>query len=311
MQDDIFEEEKQAPDKVSGPREPIDDDPRDIFDEEPPRAEKKDRSKLRANLPVTALLSLLVLITAGFGFMVFQGARRPETPKHVVLTFPIDNSTDNNLGDKRIDGAGKHQEETPSAELEKMITKAIQKIEENLGEGQTGFTAGGNDQTKPPGRKPLGPPAGPERAGEPPVQKSAEPGVRRLKAETHAKRPGEVVSAARDDYVIPYLASLIRRSAFQEAAETYRKDLAQYTGAYTVRLEVVCQNQSLRTAFEEGNFDPRMYILPKKLNNRDCFGVFWGIFPSLGEARREISALPVFFTQQPSPPVPVLLDRYL
>jgi hypothetical protein len=110
---------------------------------------------------------------------------------------------------------------------------------------------------------------------------------------------------------IPYLVHLIKKSEYQEAALTYRKNLKPYAKDYSIRLEVVCNPRSIQTAFEEAAFNLKMFILPKKLKGKSCFGVFWGIYPSPEEARNDLKTIPSFFSEQDYPPVPVYLGPYL
>ena len=205
--------------------------------------------------------------------------------------------------------------EIQTEELKETIAKSIKKIQDNLTDHQQILIVTENGVTKPSEEKPMKTPVRQTEAVEPAipaaVQKTAEAQPKVRNPETEAKKPAEKDNASKPDHVIPYLMHLIRKSAFREAAAAYRKDLARYSGAYTLRLEVVCQHKSILTAFKEGNFNPRMYILPKRLKHRKCFGVFWGLFSSLEEARKEISAIPSFFTQQKFPPEPVPLGKYL
>jgi len=136
--------------------------------------------------------------------------------------------------------------------------------------------------------------------------------IDKLFTKVHIDNPIEkAVEIKQPTYTIPYLSHLIRRSAFQKAALEYHNDLKRYSGAYSLRLEVVCQGKSIQTAFQEGKFNPRLFILPKKLNGRSCYAVFWGLYSSHKQARNALSNLPSFFNEQKFPPVPVLLRQYL
>jgi len=130
-----------------------------------------------------------------------------------------------------------------------------------------------------------------------------------IKESAEIKEKGETEKGRK--YVIPYLVHYIRRSAFQKAASTCHKDLRKFSNAYSIRLEVVCQNKSIQTAFQEGKFNPRLFILPKKLNGRSCYAVFWGLYSSHREARKALRSVPPFFNEQKFPPVPVRLGQYL
>lgn len=112
-------------------------------------------------------------------------------------------------------------------------------------------------------------------------------------------------------YTLPDLRMLIRQSDFEKAAYEYYQTVKQVPEAYSLKLEVVCAEESIRIAFDEGDFDQRMFILPKKINERDCFVVFWGLYADSAEAIAALSSVPPFFTEQDTKPRLILIDRYL
>ena len=64
-------------------------------------------------------------------------------------------------------------------------------------------------------------------------------------------------------------------------------------------------------AYHACNFDPRMFILPKEINGRDCFIVFWGLYATKNEALKALSSIPAFFKNQGVKPTLIILKQYL
>jgi septal ring-binding cell division protein DamX len=112
-------------------------------------------------------------------------------------------------------------------------------------------------------------------------------------------------------YTPPDLADLIKQSEFQDAALEYYKEVKQFPNAYALKLEVVCAGKSVQTAFQQGNFDRRMFILPKEINGKGCFVVFWGLYTTKNEAIKALSSIPAFFGDQGTKPGLVLIKQYL
>ncbi|SPD76511.1 hypothetical protein PITCH_A980025 [uncultured Desulfobacterium sp.] len=112
-------------------------------------------------------------------------------------------------------------------------------------------------------------------------------------------------------YLIPDLMDMIRKSEFKNAAKAYKDGIKQYSNAYTLKIEVVCLDESVQLAFEKGNFDRRMFILPRQIKERPCFAVFWGIYSTKKEALEAIQSIPAFFAHQAMKPQLVLIKQYL
>jgi hypothetical protein len=110
---------------------------------------------------------------------------------------------------------------------------------------------------------------------------------------------------------IPDLTQRIRKGRLREAAEGYRRHLKAVSGGFSIRLEVDCLETSVRTAFREGGWDPRMFILPKDMRGRECFVVFLGLYDTAQEAMSDMATVPGFFTLQSSLPAVVPIADYL
>jgi len=113
------------------------------------------------------------------------------------------------------------------------------------------------------------------------------------------------------NYLIPDLRDLLRKSEFQKAARAFHNEIKGYSNAYSLKIEVVCLDESVQLAFEKGNFDRRMFILPKQMKDRQCFAVFWGIYSTKKEAMEATQTIPAFFRQQATKPQLVLIKQYL
>ncbi len=112
-------------------------------------------------------------------------------------------------------------------------------------------------------------------------------------------------------YTLPDLTDLIKKSEFEDAAIIYHKEVGKYPESYSLKLEVVCLDKSVQLAFEQANFDRRMFILPKQIKEKFCFVVLWGLFHTKQEAFKALSTIPEFFQKQPTKPELVLIKQYL
>jgi hypothetical protein len=113
------------------------------------------------------------------------------------------------------------------------------------------------------------------------------------------------------NYLIPDLKDLLRKSEFQKAAKAYHNKIKGYSNTYSLKLEVVCLDESVQLAFEKCNFDRRMFILPRQMKDRQCFAVFWGIYGTQKEALEATQTIPAFFGRQATKPQLVLIKQYL
>jgi len=129
-----------------------------------------------------------------------------------------------------------------------------------------------------------------------------------LKETPEKKREKETADS---QYILPDLTGLIKQSKFQDAALAYHEEVRHLSEAYSLKLEVDCLEASVRVAFTHGNFDRRMFILPKQISEKSCFVVFWGIYTTQQEALKALSSVPAFFREQATKPELVLIKRYL
>ncbi len=112
-------------------------------------------------------------------------------------------------------------------------------------------------------------------------------------------------------YTLPNIMDLIRQSEYQEAAFESLEYLKNHPEAYSMKLEVDCLEESVRIAFQKGNYDTRMFILPRNINGKNCYIVLWGLYPSNREAMEALPSVPAFFGTQSTKPTLVLIRQYL
>lgn len=112
-------------------------------------------------------------------------------------------------------------------------------------------------------------------------------------------------------YTLPDLTDLVRQSEIQDAAREYYNKVKQFPKAYTLKLEVDCIDESVIIAFRQGDFDNRMFILPKDINGKGCFVVCWGLYSTKNEAIKALSSIPTFFSNQASKPQIVIIKQYI
>ena len=103
-------------------------------------------------------------------------------------------------------------------------------------------------------------------------------------------------------YTLPDLTGLVKQSEIQGAALGYYNEVKKFLTAYTLKLEVDCLDDSVITAFRQGNFDRRIFILPKEINGKHCFVVCWGLYTTKNEALKALSSIPSFFSNQATKP---------
>lgn len=115
----------------------------------------------------------------------------------------------------------------------------------------------------------------------------------------------------RDTYSLPDLTELIKQMECLDAALEYHKTVRDIPQAYSLKLEVDCVEKSVQVAYQACDFDPRMFILPRQINGRNCFIVFWGLYHTKNEALKALSSVPAFFENQETKPKLIILKQYL
>jgi len=109
---------------------------------------------------------------------------------------------------------------------------------------------------------------------------------------------------------LPDLTAEIQSGRLQDAARRFARYLRGHPGRYSISVEVACRPGTVVRAFREVKAAGKMFILPMKLDGRDCYAVLWGVYATIGQARAAKASVPPFFTDQATPRV-VGLFRYL
>jgi hypothetical protein len=110
--------------------------------------------------------------------------------------------------------------------------------------------------------------------------------------------------------IFPNYLKDIRRGSFRLSAIKYKRDIEKYANYYSILIEIDCMTDSLKTAYQNANFNSKLFIIPRTVKNRFCYAVFWGIYKKRGEAEKEINTLPAFFRKQTPSPNIVILKKY-
>jgi len=114
-----------------------------------------------------------------------------------------------------------------------------------------------------------------------------------------------------DLYTIPDLTDLIKLSELKDAAIEYHKTVRHVPKAYTLKLEVDCVEDSVQVAYRNADFDNRMFILPKDIQGKACFIVFWGLYATKTEALEALASVPACFRDQEIKPKLTIIKQYL
>jgi hypothetical protein len=91
--------------------------------------------------------------------------------------------------------------------------------------------------------------------------------------------------------------SALEAGQYRQAAEKYRSALPS-TRAYSLQLEIICQESSIRTGMRESASNPDYFLLPFRFRGRSCYRAMWGVFPTKLAAKQAFSSVPAFFRQQ-------------
>ena len=126
---------------------------------------------------------------------------------------------------------------------------------------------------------------------------------------TEAEAPPEEIDV--NLYTLPDVMDLIKLSEFMDAAIEYHKSVRHVPKAYTLKLEVDCIENSVLAAYQNGNFDNRMFILPKDIKGKPCFIVFWGLYATKDEALKALPSIPPYFRDQDMKPKLTIIKQYL
>ena len=104
----------------------------------------------------------------------------------------------------------------------------------------------------------------------------------------------------------------LRRGDLEFAAKQGEKLLRETRkGQFSLRLEIACMGDTIRRALEvfpDGK--PDLFVVPIKLRDgRTCYQVFYGRFPSLAAAEKQVKVLPSIFREGANRPKPFMVTE--
>ncbi len=328
MQEDIFFEEKN-----NAKEEELEDPREDLFEEVTADIDKKRaknvRSIFRTSLPALSLFLLLIFLGGGGLYVLSYDTSPRLKTRSRISSFPIAHpedvkpkqqespNTENTLDIKSKQESKYPEKDNPKAVL--ISTKDTKTTNQQHSQNHTKIDREKTNTIVAPAKDSkekvalIKQPTGNEKRDS--KSDSADGEIVLKLTEKKDAVPEKIKQTTEEtkmtSYTIPYLIPLIQGASYQKAALEYHRFLKRYPEAYSLRLEVVCQSKSVQTAYQEGKFNPMMFILPKRLGKKSCFAVFWGLYASQKEAEAALPTLPAFFTQQKFPPVSTLLRKYL
>ena len=133
-------------------------------------------------------------------------------------------------------------------------------------------------------------------------------GPRKAQKKNIEARPKEVKAEL---YKLPDLKDLIELSEINDAAIEYHKNVRHVPKAYTLKLEVDCVEASIQVAYRNTGFDSRMFILPKDIQGKFCYIIFWGLYATKDEALKALSSVPAYFGDREIKPKLTIIKQYL
>lgn len=106
-------------------------------------------------------------------------------------------------------------------------------------------------------------------------------------------------------------ARAFARGDLAAAAAAWKEEIRRGGIRYSIFLELDCQAESVRYAYEQITDKAAFFLLPRSRNGSTCFVVLWGKYRSEKEARDGLQRLPASFWKQSEPPEIVEVGRYL
>jgi len=95
---------------------------------------------------------------------------------------------------------------------------------------------------------------------------------------------------------------LFQAGQFHEAAQAWQKAKQVSPAGYTIVLEYVCLDQTIRNAYQAVEASPDLFLLPKQIQERDCFIICLGGFPDEATAQEQLANLPSWFEENGAQP---------
>ncbi len=100
----------------------------------------------------------------------------------------------------------------------------------------------------------------------------------------------------------PNPQELFQEGQFHEAAQAWLKVKQASPAGYTIVLEYVCLDQTIRNAYQAVEASPDLFLLPKQIQERDCFVICLGEFPDKTTALEQLTKVPSWFQENGAQP---------
>jgi NAD(P)-dependent dehydrogenase (short-subunit alcohol dehydrogenase family) len=104
---------------------------------------------------------------------------------------------------------------------------------------------------------------------------------------------------------------LFANELFHEAARAWSEEKRAQVEHYTIVLEYVCKETTIRNAYKALGKSPDFFLLPKQINDQGCFIVCVGDFPDLETAGKRLQEIPDWFEENGAKPRVRLLRKVL
>ncbi len=101
-----------------------------------------------------------------------------------------------------------------------------------------------------------------------------------------------------EKFILLDLTPVIKEGKISFAAQKYEQYLKQYRVNFTILLEVDCLLESVKNAYKQADFSPKMMIVRKNIKKRKCYAVLWGVFKDRKSAEKEMEKIPLYFKRQ-------------
>jgi hypothetical protein len=95
---------------------------------------------------------------------------------------------------------------------------------------------------------------------------------------------------------------LFQDGKFHEAALAWLEVKQASPEGYTIVLEYVCLDQTIRNAYQAVAASPDLFLLPKQIQDRDCFVICLGEFPDEATALEQLAKVPSWFEENGAQP---------
>ena len=89
----------------------------------------------------------------------------------------------------------------------------------------------------------------------------------------------------------------MQQGQYSQAARAFKSALGSKR-VYSLQLEIICQENSIRTGLSHAGGSDDYFVLPYSFRGRPCYRAMWGRFSSKQAARNAFASVPQFFREQ-------------